>query len=178
METQSIYNFKLKVLIVMALMMVFVGIGNAFSQAANLYKIQSLFLYNFTKHVKWENTEGAFTIGIYGNPKALAEIKSNLGSKIVWGKNINVIEITSPADISNCQLVYMPRSNKKKIIDFIGNSDLSNTLLVTEDDLTSDGAAISFVFEQSKMKFKISKTKIEEAGLKVSSSLISIGIPV
>jgi len=42
----------------------------------------------------------------------------------------------------------------------------------------NNGAAISFVYEQSKMKFKISKDKIEEVGLKVSSSLISIGIPV
>ncbi|MCK5468082.1 MAG: DUF4154 domain-containing protein, partial [Cyclobacteriaceae bacterium] len=57
-------------------------------------------------------------------------------------------------------------------------SDFSNTLLVTEDDLMNDGAAISFVFEQSKMKFKISRTKIEQVGLKVSGSLISMGIPV
>ena len=91
---------------------------------------------------------------------------------------MNIIEISSPIDISSCQIVYMPKSNKKKILDFIENSNLSNTLLVTEDDLMNDGAAISFVFEQSKMKFKISKTKIEEVGLKVSSSLISIGIAV
>lgn len=33
-------------------------------------------------------------------------------------------------------------------------------------------------FMVSKIKFKISKTKIEQAGLKVSSSLISVGIPI
>ena len=159
--------------------MAFVGISEAFSQATNVYRVQSLFLYNFTKHVKWENTESAtFTVGIYGNTKAYSEIKTNLETKKAWGKYIEIIEIVSPADLVKCHIAYMPKSNKEKILDLIDASDLSNTLLVTEDDLMNDGAAISFVFEQSKMKFKISKTKIEQVGLKVSSSLISIGIPV
>ena len=179
METQVINNFKVKFLVMVAIIMAFVGLSEAFSQASNLYKIQSLFLYNFTKHVKWENSEGsALTIGIYGNPNAFSEIKTSLEKKMAWGKNIKIIEIVSPADMSKCHIAYMPQSNKKKIMDFIGSSDLSNTLLVTEGDLINDGAAISFIFEKSRMRFKISKTKIEQVGLKVSSSLISMGIPV
>ncbi len=174
-----INNFKLKILMVLAAIMAFVGISEAFSQATSVYRIQSLFIYNFTKHVKWENTEGsAFTVGIYGNPNAFSEIKANLEKKMAWGKNIEVIEIVSPADLGRCHIAYMPQSNKKKILEIINASDFSNTLLVTEDDLMNDGAAISFIFEQSKMKFKISRTKIEQVGLKVSGSLISMGIPV
>ncbi len=179
MDRNNIGNLKLKILIVAAILMAFVGISEAFSQATNVYRIQSLFLYNFTKHVKWENTESStFTVGIYGNTKAYSEIKTNLETKKVWGKNIEIVEIASPADLAKCHIAYMPKSNKKRILDLIDGSDLSNTLLVTEDDLMNDGAAISFVFEQSKMNFKISKTKIEQVGLKVSSSLISIGISV
>jgi len=178
MDRKIINDFKIKILMIVAIMMAFIGISEAFSQATNIYRIQSLFLYNFTKHVKWENTEGTFTVGIYGNSKAFSEIKTNLANKNVWGKKVNIIEISSPSELANCHIVYLPKSNKKKILDFIDGVNLSNTLLVTEDDLMNDGAAISFVFEQSKMKFKISKAKIEQVGLKVSSSLISIGIPV
>jgi hypothetical protein len=179
METQIINNFKLKFLVIVAIIMAFVGLSEAFSQASNVYKIQSLFLYNFTKHVKWENSgRSEFVIGIYGSKNAFSEIKENLKSKMAGGKNIKVIEIVSPADMNKCQIAYMPQSNKKKIMDIIDSSDLSNTLLVTEGDLINDGAAISFIFEKSKMRFKISKTKIEQVGLKVSSSLISMGIPV
>ena len=179
METQNVTGFKLKILMIVTIIMVFIGLSEAFSQATSLYRIQALFLYNFTKHVKWENTEGStFTVGIYGNSKAFAEIKANLVNKKAWGNNINVIEISSPADLKKCHIAYMPKSNKRKILDFVESSDLSNTLLVTEDDLMNDGAAISFVFEHSKMKFKISKAKIEQVGLKVSSSLLSVGISV
>ena len=117
-------------------------------------------------------------MGIYGNPNAYSEIKVNLENRVVWGKKINVIEIVSQADAKKCHIAYMPQSNKKKVLSFIDSSDLINTLLVTEGDLMNYGAAISFVYEQSKMKFKISKSKIEQDGLKVSSSLMSMGIPV
>ncbi len=178
MEAKIIIDLKLKILLVVTIIMVFVGISKVFSQTNNVYRIQSLFLYNFTKHVKWEDTNGTFTVGIYGNSIVFAEIKKNFSNKKVWGKNVNVVEITSPAELANCHIAYLPKSNKKRILDFIDGADLAHTLLVTEDDMMSDGAAISFVFQQSKMNFKISREKIEQAGLKVSSSLISIGIPV
>jgi len=178
MDSRIINNFKLKILLIGAVIMIFFGITEVFAQVS-AYKIQSLFLYNFTKHVKWQNTEGeTFTVGIYGNSSAFKEIRENLINKKAWGRSINVIEIESAEDISKCHIAYMARSNKKKILDLIDTSDLSNTLLVTEDDFMDNGAAISFVYEQSKLNFKISKAKIEQVGLKVSGSLISIGIPV
>ena len=178
MKMRVFKNFKIKILTMAAIFMVFAGLSQAFAQESSIYRLQSLFLYNFTKHVKWENESSAFTIGIYGSPAAFSEIKSNLESKIVWGKNINVIQINSAADVSTCNIAYLPKSNKKKIVDLLSSADFSNTLVVTEDDMMDDGAAISFVFEQSNMKFKISKAKIEQSGLKVSSSLLSMGIAV
>ena len=179
MGTKKANKFKLKILIIVAILLTFIWVSEAFSQTTSIYRIHSLFLYNFTKHVKWESTEGStFTVGIYGNPKAFSEINTQLKTKKVWGKYIKVIEIATPSDIGKCHIAYMPISNKEKILDIIEVSDFSNTLLVTEGDLMNAGAAISFVFEKSRMKFKISKTKIEQVGLKVSSSLISVGIPV
>ncbi len=172
-------NLNLKFMALTAVFIAVIGISGAFSQETNVYRIQSLFLYNFTKHVKWENAEGStFTIGIYGNLVAYNEIRDNLGEKTVWGKKVNVIQINSPEELSKCHIAYMPKSNKKKVVDLISASTTSNTLIVTEDDLVSDGAAISFVFLDQKMNFKISKDKIEQSGMKVSSSLLSIGIPV
>lgn len=172
-------NLNLKFLVLAAIFIAVVGISRAFSQETNVYRIQSLFLYNFTKHVKWENSEGStFTIGIFGNSGAYNEIRENLGEKMVWGKKVNIIQISTPEEVSKCHIAYMPKSNKKKVVDLISAASTSNTLIVTEDDLVSDGAAISFVFLDQKMNFKISKDNIEQSGMKVSSSLLSIGIPV
>lgn len=179
MEYEMRNNLNLKILALTAVFIAVFGISGAFSQESNVYKIQSLFLYNFTKHVKWENSEGStFTIGIYGNTLVYNEIKANLGNKLVWGKKVNIIQISTPDEMSKCHIAYMPKSNRKKVVDLISEASASNMLIVTEDDLMSDGAAISFVFLDQKMNFKISKDKIEQSGMKVSSSLLSIGIPV
>ncbi len=169
---------KLRIMMVATAMLMAVGFTEVFSQTASVYRIQSLFLYNFSKHVKWENTEGAtFTIGVYGNKQAFEQIREGLKNKRTWGNFIKVIEITSPADVSQCHILYLPKSNKKKVVEFIrASGNVSNTLIVTEDDLVKEGAAISFIFQQSKMNFKISKDRIEQCGLKVSSSLVSIGV--
>jgi hypothetical protein len=87
MDSKGTIGLKLKILGIVAVIMMAIGISDAFSQGDNLYRMQSLFLYNFTKHVKWEQKNGeSFTIGIYGNAAALSEIEKNLGSKMVWGK--------------------------------------------------------------------------------------------
>lgn len=179
MEISKANQLKIKIIAIAGLMVILIGIKDAFSQGDNIYRMHSLFLYNFTKHVKWEGSESSqFVIGIFENSTAYHEIKSNLGSKKVWGKDIKIIEISSSSDISNCHIAFIPKSNKKRVVEMINGATMDNTLLVTEDDLVDAGAAISFVFQQSRMNFKISKEKIEQSGLKVSNSLISIGIPV
>jgi hypothetical protein len=155
------------------------GFGKFTLQQSNLYRVHSLFLYNFTKHIKWqEGTSAPFTVGVYGNTLAFREIKENLSERKVWGEGISVIEISSSDEASKCQIVYIPKSQRKKIVEFLTAKLYQNTLIVTEEDMISDGAAISFVFQKSKMRFMISKDNIESSGLKVSTSLISVGIPV
>jgi hypothetical protein len=143
----------------------------------SIYKIESLFLYNFTKHIKWETGENTvFTVGVYGNSTAFEEMKVNLGNKMAWGNKINVKQISSPAEVHECQIVFMPKSNSNKISNFISQCDFTNTLLVTEEDFMDQGASISFVLVNSKLSFKINKARLEESGLKVSNSLLSLGI--
>lgn len=178
MDTQIANNIKLKFLVMVAMLLLIAGVSEAFSKGSDVYKIQALFLYNFTKHVEWKSTDEAFTIGVYGSPNAYEDIKSYFSDKKVWLKEVRIIQIFSKEELRKCHIAYMPKSSKEKILDCLDGADLSNILLVTEDDLMEDGAAISFIYDQEKMKFKISRSKIEEVGLKVSSSLISMGISV
>ena len=175
MGTISIKQIKVSVVAVV-LGLCFIGTMNEVrAQETSIYRLQSLFLYNFTKHIKWENVEGqTFTVGIYGNVEALNEINANLSNKLVWGKNIKVVAINSAAEASKCHIVYLPKSNRKKVTDFMGTLPTTNTLIVTEEDFTTEGAAISFVLNETKVGFKVNKDRLEGAGLKVSASLMSL----
>lgn len=153
--------------------LIFLGSSSAKSQG-NVYKIHSLFMYNFTKHVQWNDIGEVFTIGVYGSDLALKEVKENFTGKKFSGKDFRVINIAGIGDIKASDLVYMPKSNKSKILNLFESSDKNDTLFVSEDDLIEYGFPICFVLKNDKLSFKVSKTNLENSGLKISSSLLSL----
>jgi len=171
---------KYKAMTLVVLFLLTVGFFPSHAQNdAKIYKLHALFIYNFTKHIKWDASDDRpFTVGVYASQTALNTIKANLESKSVWGKNIKVIAIKSAEEASNCHIAYVPKLNNNKAAQFISQCKLNNTLLVSGGDMIDKGAAISFVTVNSKLKFKIDKMKVEQAGLKVSSSLLAVGISV
>ncbi len=171
---------KYKTMSLVVLLLLTVGfLPSRAQQDGRMYKLHALFIYNFTKHIKWDASDNSsFTVGVYANQAALAAIKANLENKSVWGKKINVIAIKSAREAGNCHIAYVPSLNNDKDARFISQCKMSNTLLVSGDDMIDKGAAISFVTVDSKLKFKIDKMKVEQAGLKVSNSLLAVGISV
>ena len=149
--------------------------GNAQS---NIYKLHSLFIYNFTKHIQWQQGAGNFTIGVYGSDIAYQVLEENLSSKRVWSQPINLVKLSDNSSTANCHLIYAPKSNKNKIISLIEATDPNNKLIVTEEDMVEFGAQISFFLKEDRLNFKISKDKCESSGLKVSSALLTLGTVV
>jgi hypothetical protein len=147
---------------------------NAHSQTS-IHRLHSLFMYNFTKHVQWQSVEDPFTIGVYGSDIALKEVKANFVNKKYNGQEIRVINVAGLGDVKKSHIVYMPKSNKSRILNLFEDSDKTNTLFVSEDDLIEYGFPISFVIRQSKLTFMVSKQNVEAAGLKISGSLLSLG---
>jgi len=168
------YTKYLRILVVSAFFGGLISQNLAYSQA-NIYKIHSLFIYNFTKHVQWSDDVGdTFTIGVYGNSKALSEVKKNFTGKKFSEKEIRVINIAGLGDVKTSDLVYFPKSNKNKILNLFDEVDKSNTLFVSEDDLIEYGIPISFFLKNNKLAFKVSKNNLDALGLKISSSLLSL----
>lgn len=145
----------------------------SFAQS-NIYKIHSLFLYNFTKHIQWKDVDQSFTIGVFGSETAMKVIKENFAGKKFSGKEIKIISIKEISDANQSQLVYMPKSNKSKILNMFDEADKNNTLFVSEDDFVDQGFPVSFVINGSKFGFKVSKKNLEAGGLKMSTSLLSL----
>ena len=160
---------------IVGIVLLAVGIQcNTVNAQTNLYKLHSLFLYNFTKHIQWSNVGDVFTIGVYGSNNAMQEVKANFNGKKFSGKEIRVINVAGIGDVNASQLVYMPKSNKSKILNLFEDADKGNTLFVTEDDLIKNGVPISFILKGSKLGFKVSRRNLETSGLKISSSLLSL----
>lgn len=174
-----IEQLTMRIIRIVAIAVLFQGIihSNLIAQN-NIYKLHSLFIYNFTKHVQWAEVGETFTIGVFGNDVALQAVKSSFVGKKFNGKEIRVINIAGIGDANVSQLVYMPKSNKGKILNLFEDVDKTNTLFVSEDDFIAEGFPISFYILESKLAFKVSKKNLDASGLKISTSLLSLATVV
>lgn len=140
---------------------------------SSVTKMQSLYMYNFIKNIQWSNVTDNYVVGVYAKDATVSEINAVLGSRDFNGKSIQVKKITSTAQASSCHMIYVSASNAKNIKSM---SHLKNTLIVSEKGQINNGACISFIVENAKLKFKINETACKGAGLQVSKGLISLGV--
>ena len=142
-------------------------------------KLKSLFIYNFTKYIKWsgDNGSGDFIIEVYKDKKMLKTLKTLLKNKKTGNRKIVIKNFTSKENLNNCNILFIP-SEKSNIIASMSKI-LNNkaTVIVSENKYgISKGAGINFIVKKKKIKFEIRKRNVEKKGIKVNSNLLKLGI--
>ncbi|HYG38531.1 MAG TPA: YfiR family protein [Cytophagales bacterium] len=138
------------------------------------YKGQALFIYNFTKHIKWPSPPIEYTIGVYGNSGLYNELNTSLKGKQINGSAFQIKSIASLSEASQCQIIYLPSSSSHNLKALISKVEKQGVLVITENDLIEEGAGISFLLIDDKIRFKINQAVLSGQGLQVSSGLISL----
>lgn len=134
------------------------------------------------KYIEWpENqSKGDFVLGVYGDSPILKELSILSSTKKLKGRNIVVKIINKPDEAAMCQLLYIPSSKSSALKQLKETLNGKPILLVGErEGLAKKGTALSFcTLEDDALKFDINKKEIEQRQLKISSSLIQLGIVV
>ncbi len=133
-------------------------------------KIRALFVLKFIENVTWPDEKKNVVIGVLGKSEILPEIQNRLQQRNPNGLTIKKI---TGAEAATCDVIYIPGS-EHHLIQQIGASS-SVTLIISETDMSRKGSGISFIEEGGRLTFLINKASIESRGLKISSSLLSLG---
>ena len=139
-------------------------------------KFKALFIYNFTNYIDWPNPGSTFVIAVYGDSPIISELQATSKTKKVSGASIEVRKINSIPEIGNAKIVFVP-ATKKRFVSEINKALSGKPTLIVSDEATSD-FGINFLAINGKQSFQISKSNIEKQGLKVSASLVRMGVPV
>ncbi|MGF1638206.1 MAG: YfiR family protein [Cyclobacteriaceae bacterium] len=140
-------------------------------------KYQSIFIYNFTKYVKWPNeSNNTFIIGVLGNSDVYASlVEMSEKKKEASGGQLKVVKFNSLADIGDCHILFVPERESSKLAEINAKTSGKNILVITEKSgLAEKGSVINFIEEEGKLKFELNQAQAEIRGLKVSGSLISL----
>ena len=144
-------------------------------------KYHSMFIYNFSKYVKWPDAQnsGKFVIGVLGNSAIQKDLKAMAATKQVNGMAIEVKQFSSAEEAGNCHILYVSASESAKLNQVLSYMESKAVLVVTNNPgLAEKGASINFVEVEGKIKFELNQKNAEAQGLKVAGSLASLAILV
>jgi len=147
-----------------------------FFTEGQVVKYKAVFTINFIRYIGWDDAakEGDFVIGVVKNKEFAGWLKNLSKGKKFGFQNVVIKEFKSPAEVSYCQVLYIPANinlskNAATIISKLGGN---NTLIVTEKEgATKYGSMINFVIRGDKLKFEIHKANAQKSGLQISSKL-------
>lgn len=158
-------------------LIILVSIQFGYAQKA---KYQSIFIYNFSKYVKWPDhvRDDGFIIGVLGNTdiqKSLEEMAAM--KKSSQGLSITIEKYNTLADIKTCHILVVADNRLSLLSDLAGLNALKNTLIITDEPgMAKKGAIINFVEQSGKIRFELNSIEANKKDLKVSTSLSSLAI--
>ena len=135
-------------------------------------KIQAVFVLKFIENVKWPQDKKEIVLGIVGKSDVLIELESRLK---IRNPNGIIIKKISTAEAGTCDAVFVP-SSEDRIINTLTNAlSTKAVLVITESNYSTKGSGISFIEVDGRLHFVINKAVLEDRGLKVSSTLLTLG---
>jgi hypothetical protein len=135
-------------------------------------KIRALFVLKFIENVSWPEDKKSLVIGVLGKDDIYTELENRLQAK---NPNGIIVKKISAADVAACDVVYVPSADTRLMGQINNQCQGKGVLIISETDLSKKGSGISFVDDGGRLSFIVNKNAIESHGLKVSSTLLSLG---
>ena len=152
-----------------------------FAQQLGSEQVKAAFIYNFIKHVSWNNEKKdgnkQFIIGVYGDDKFAELLKNTLSKRVIKNKIIEVITIPNIQEGRKTDLFFSASNRNTEIADIASTLRNSNTLLITDNSLDKHSVMINLVdnAEKSAISFEVNKSNLVFEGLAISAELLLLG---
>ena len=150
------------------------------SSPAGEYQVKAAFLFNFAKFVEWppssfSDASAPLRICVFGLNPFGQELRDIAHEKTVNGRKLEVSDVADLQQARKCQILFISSSEKKQMKQIL--TGLSGTGVLTVGDtkgFAEQGGMINFVLENDRVQFEVSRKAAEQAGLKISSKLLSV----
>lgn len=156
-------------------------IGFFGTSEAQKEKYESLFIYNFTKYIKWPESynPNSFVIGVIGNSTIIDDLNEMAATKrkTMSGSEIEIKKYNSIDEIGTCHILFISENAVDKLGQIDAKTSGKPILLVTDSPgMATQGAVINFIEKDGKIKFELNESQANKRNLAVSSSLTSLAI--
>lgn len=172
------YNFLRPA--VFAFVMILGLVGNQSVKAqVDMNQAHSLFLYNFAKYSEFPSkTNGSFKITILGSSSVYSKLKKTVSNRKIHGQSVVVKNITSlkslKNEINNTSILFVSMSKSSLIQEIVKLTKGKPILIITEKSgLHQQGACVSFIVQNSKLKFQVNTDTLSTRNLKIARAMLN-----
>jgi hypothetical protein len=142
------------------------------------YQVKAAFLLNFTKFVEWPSNafsdpNAPLVLCVLGRDPFGHTLDEIVTGEVVSGHRLVVHRIGESIEPQSCHVVFLAEGTKdvKRTLKSLGEG----VLTVGEGDtFLREGGAIAFVVVDRRVRFDINRLAAEQAGIKLSSKLLSV----
>ena len=148
------------------------------SANAQIEKNEAAYIFNFTRFIKWPDsqTTGDFVIGVLGKSQAITnELKASASSRSVGSQSVKIVEFASADMIQNCHILFVPDDYSSQLKKAHAKLVSSAAVIITEEDgWNPDESTINLMVVDQKLAFHINKANADAKKLVISEKLMTL----
>jgi hypothetical protein len=145
-------------------------------------QVKAAFLYHFGTYVQWPTNAPStdpITIAVLDDAAVAAQLAAYLPGRRIADRPVQVRALTRIEDLADEELLFIGSANNARLMQVIAAVRQRPILVVTDAvDGLDRGAMVNFQLVDSRVRFEISVPRAEEAGLMLSSRLLSAALRV
>jgi hypothetical protein len=172
--------FRNKACILLVCLLGFCGVVCA--DRPSEYQVKAAYLYNFGKFVNWPAdvaTASEFDVCVLGRDPFGPLLDATVSDSTINGKRVNAKRIARAQDAAACRVVFIAASESQRLSSDLAALSKLHVLTVSDNPHFLDrGGMIQFVFEGDRVRFAVNLTAAQEAGLTLSSELLTVATKV
>jgi hypothetical protein len=144
------------------------------------YQVKAAFLYNFAKFVEWppigfRDAAAPLQICVLGRDPFGQELRDITNEKTVNGRRLEVSDVLDVQQARTCHIVFISSSEKARLKQILDGLQGTDALTVGDTKgFAEQGGMINFVLENNRVQFEVNSKAAGQAGLKISSKLLSV----
>ncbi len=144
------------------------------------YAIKGTFLAKFGDFVEWPaaafpQPDAPFVIGILGEDPFGSSLDKTLENRSIQGRKMVVVRYKRIEQAGDAHILFIARDTPQHRDTVLTELRKRNVLTVTDKSKRPDGI-INFVIHENRVRFEIDADAAEQAGLKLSSKLLSLAV--
>ncbi len=143
-------------------------------------RVEAAYIYNFAKFVEWPATKFAgptspMRFCVLNDFSFEADLSQIVNGKSIAGHPVEVVQVRDATESLNCHILFVNSAQQSQTRHLTEVLRGSGVLTVGETDtFVEEGGIINFFLDNDQVQFRISRKAAQQAGLYVSSRLLSV----